>query len=409
MPGCAIREPADPGRLALGATSDRAMADIQWPPRDQSAANERVSMHPGRRHMYLAGLDDLQGDVRPYIWSGRVEVLCRQLAGLGVLCEVRRLDKIREWFDPRTFVFYSSATPVIFADRSKGPPPPSMHELDGTPMDGIVYRWRPDLPNVRADRGVVIAMRPLSGSGYMRPVVDELRSRGWVVVETSLGFGLAGVGEKRDAQSIDDVRRFGRELAQIADERLSEAAFAAEAMLAFMREERSQLRDKPVVVLGFSAGAIGAPTVAARLGEQVRSIVLVGGGANIVRIASTSELSNFGLGVRSQGQPVRGEMLDALSDSYIAASKLDAFHTAPLLKGVPALILHAEDDDIVPADTGETLYRQLGRPERWLFRGGHELLFVQLGAFSGRIADWIDREVALHSRESSRIRQDHRP
>lgn len=389
--GCAVREPADPDRLTTAALTDEQSAALPWPARDRDAVDRRVWMQPGARSLYLAGLDDLQGDVRPYIWSGKVEVLCRKLAGLGVLCEVERKDKIKEWYDPRTFVFYSSSTPVMHADRSKGPPAPSMHDLDGTPMDGIVYRWRPDPSNVSATRGIVVAMRPISGSTYIRPVINELRHRGWVVIETSLGFGIAGVGERRDAAHEDDLRRFGTEIAKLADDRLSESAFGCEAMIGLIREDRPELIDKPVVVIGFSAGAIGAPTVAARLGDQVAALVLVGGGVNIAQITSTSELSNFGLGVRFRGQPLRGEMLDVFSESYLAASKLDGHHTAELLRGTPALMLHAEDDTIVPAPQGETLHERLGRPERWTFGGGHELLFLQLGAFSGAIADWIER------------------
>lgn len=392
--GCAVREPADPDRLTNRSMSAAELSALAWPSRDLDAVDRRIWMQPGMRHLYLAGLDDLQGDVRPYIWSGKVEVLCRKLAGLGVLCEVQRQDKIKEWFDPRTFVFYSSTTPVMHADRSKGPPPPGMHDLDGTPMDGMVYRWRPDLLDVKADRGIAIVLRPISGTTYIRPVINELRQRGWVVVETSLGFGIAGVGERRDAANDDDLRRFGIEIAKLADERLSESAFGSEAMLSVMREERPELVGKPVVVLGFSAGAIGAPTVAARLGSQVQAIVLVGGGVNISRIANTSELSDFGLGVRLRGQPLRGEALDTLSSSYLQQSKLDGFHTAPLLKGVPALVLHAEDDTIVPAPLGELLYQRLGHPERWTFGGGHELLFLQLGAFSGPITNWIDRTLS---------------
>jgi hypothetical protein len=56
-------------------------------------------------------------------------------------------------------------------------------------------------------------------------------------------------------------------------------------------------------------------------------------------------------------------------------------------------MLQADADDIVPVETGHTLYEQLGRPERWTFRGGHEMLFLELGFFGGKIADWIDGHV----------------
>ena len=51
------------------------------------------------------------------------------------------------------------------------------------------------------------------------------------------------------------------------------------------------------------------------------------------------------------------------------------------------------EDDIVPVETGLELYERLGRPERWVFNCGHEMLFLELGAFDTRIADWIDAHV----------------
>jgi alpha-beta hydrolase superfamily lysophospholipase len=152
-----------------------------------------------------------------------------------------------------------------------------------------------------------------------------------------------------------------------------------------------------VLVLGFSAGAIGAPTVAARLGEQVKGVVLVGGGVDISRIAQTSALSDFGLGVTFNGQRVSGDKLDRLSSAYLKAATLDSFHTCSALRHTPALMLQALADDIVPVRTGQTLYERMGKPERWIFDGGHEMLFLQLGWFDTKIADWVDGHVATHT------------
>jgi pimeloyl-ACP methyl ester carboxylesterase len=160
-------------------------------------------------------------------------------------------------------------------------------------------------------------------------------------------------------------------------------------MLEMVRQDRPELRDKPVVVCGFSAGAIGAPAVAARLGDQVRGVVLVGGGVNILKIAQTSALSDFGLGVKFQGTRVKGRQLDVLSDAYLKASQLDGANTARLLRRTPALVLHATKDDIVPSGSGQELYEALGRPERWTFDLGHEMLFLTLGAYDSRLARWV--------------------
>jgi predicted esterase len=350
--------------------------------------DDRIWMYPGRQRLYMAGLEGLSWSVRPYIWSGEVRVLGRRKAGLGVLCEVQRIDAEKEWYDPRCFVFYSSQTPVMRADRSQGPPAPPQHGMDGTPMDGIMYRLRDEARGVRP-QGVIFALRPLSGGTFIRSTLAEFRKRGWVVVETGSSFGLAGIGDTRDAQDENDLRRYAEQIGRLTDERLSEWAYGCEAMLEMVRQDRPELTDKPVVVVGFSAGAIGAPTVAARLGDQVKAIVLAGGGVNILKIAQTSALSDFGLGVKYRGHAVNGHELDVLSDAYLKASRLDGAHTAALLKHTPALVLHAAKDDIVPAPSGDELYELLGRPERWVYNMGHEMLFLTLGAYDAKIARWV--------------------
>src|SRR5438874_2565444 len=81
----------------------------------------------------------------------------------------------------------------------------AVRQLDGTPMDGVVYRLRPDPRGQKAMRGIVVALRPLSGAAYIRPVVNELRNRGWVVIESSLGFGIDGVGDERNAKTDGEL------------------------------------------------------------------------------------------------------------------------------------------------------------------------------------------------------------
>jgi alpha-beta hydrolase superfamily lysophospholipase len=401
LSGCATRESADPARES-GAKAEPA-STFTWPERDVETLDHHIAMKPGKHRLYVAGLDDLRGKVRPFIWSGEVEVLCRRPEGLGVLCEVRRLDQQREWYDPRVFMFYSSQTPVMRADPTLANLPKGLGDLDGTPMDGVIYRLRPDARGVPATRGIVVALRPLSGATYIRPVINELRDRGWVVIESSLGFGIAGVGDERDASTDADLDRYGSHIGELANERLSEWAYGCEAMIRMVREERPELRDKPVVVAGFSAGAIGAPTVAARLGKQVRGVVLVGGGVNIARIAQTSTLSDFGLGVTYHGHRLSGDKLERFSEAYLRSATLDSYHTATALRRTPTLMLQAADDDIVPVDSGCALYEQLGHPERWVFGGGHELLFLELGFFDTKIADWIDGHVPSRAAEPARV------
>jgi len=91
-------------------------------------------------------------------------------------------------------------------------------------------------------------------------------------------------------------------------------------------------------------------------------------------------------------EPADGQ-LEALSDAYLRASKLDAYHTAQEMHDVPVLILHASTDEAVPAETGDLLYQQLGQPERWTYPIGHELIFAGLPTQATRINRWIKEHV----------------
>ena len=82
-----------------------------------------------------------------------------------------------------------------------------------------------------------------------------------------------------------------------------------------------------------------------------------------------------------------------LAQHVLPLSKLDPYHTAESLHGVPTLMLQASLDRIVSASSGRLLYEALGRPERWSYPLGHIGLFAVLPAQAGRIADWVEAKV----------------
>jgi fermentation-respiration switch protein FrsA (DUF1100 family) len=85
-------------------------------------------------------------------------------------------------------------------------------------------------------------------------------------------------------------------------------------------------------------------------------------------------------------------MVDALSEAYLRYSRYDAYHTAPLLEGVPVLVVDAGWDTWVPSRFGEQLYQRLGRPERLHMRlGGHGMLFYFLPGQAKWIEQWMMR------------------
>jgi predicted esterase len=193
-----------------------------------------------------------------------------------------------------------------------------------------------------------------------------------------------------------------RTIATAFDNTLAENAYAAEAALRYLASHRPDVPLRPLVVVGFSAGAIATPAVVARLDARkegpVDAAVLIGGGANALDIALRSELVKRSVPVVWDGKEMPREALLVLRDSYLEASRLDPYHTAQLLRGRPVLQAHGRADTWVPASSGELLYERLGRPDQLVMSGGHELLFYFLPDKAEFIADWVDEATGTGSK-----------
>jgi len=57
-------------------------------------------------------------------------------------------------------------------------------------------------------------------------------------------------------------------------------------------------------------------------------------------------------------------------------------------------MLHASWDSIVPAASGDLLWEQAGRPERWSGAVGHIWMFLTLDGVADDLVAWLDRAVA---------------
>ena len=196
-----------------------------------------------------------------------------------------------------------------------------------------------------------------------------------------------------------------QQAAAINDDRVAEGAYATKAALDHLFALRPNLADKPTVLVGMSGGAMMLPTVYAYSPESYSGAVLIAGGADFLTIAIKSNYKSWidamvfdfsGKDVSEMnmdlGKP-SVEQMKVLSQGYLLSSKLDAYHTATEMGEVPVLMLHATTDKAVPAATGELLYEQLGKPERWSYPIGHELIFAGLPTQVARIDLWITKHV----------------
>lgn len=243
-------------------------------------------------------------------------------------------------------------------------------------------------------RGLVVHLTSLvRDSPYETAVIQRLRAEGWAVLEIGHPTRMFDPN-LYIITATSDPAKHGPIIAEWIDERLAEWAYGVETALLYLNTARPELAQTPLVLAGFSLGALVLPAVAARLGEDVDAAILIAGGANLAEILSNIVLTN---GTQIAGfslvymPDVPRAQREAVVSAYLEASQLDPHHTAAALHGKPVLMLHALFDAIVPADTGTLLYNRLGRPERWRYAFGHFGLFWWLPNEAGAIASWLDQ------------------
>ena len=240
--------------------------------------------------------------------------------------------------------------------------------------------------------GLLLHFASLTGDSYSEAAVEEFRRRGWVVVVAP--YKLISSGFSTQIVTPEDVPRAARELAAQVDQGMAERAYAAEAVLEFLAREYPEIPQHPLVLVGFSAGSLAVPTVAARLGDRVDALVLAAGGANLHELTRDSSMNIGGLAVNWDAGIETDELREQLSREYLQASRLDPYHTALTTHATPTLALLGRFDTIAPAANGRLLWRRLGRPDRLRFFGGHAILFWRLPAWKEWIADWVEERVS---------------
>lgn len=250
-------------------------------------------------------------------------------------------------------------------------------------------------PTTGPARGVIVRIRAFAPNPFEDSVVEEFRRRGWAVLSGSFATPLSTVG-RYDFAPGTPLAVVAAPIARDMDRVSAERAYAFEAALAWLAERHPEVPTHPAVLVGFSAGALGVPTVAARMPGRFDAAVLVCGGADLLSICQRNSLAR-GLSVTMSGAPLPRPVLDSLCAEYLAASSLDPYATAPALIGTPVLMLQAARDRDVPRDTGDLLYERLGRPERWMYDGGHAWVFLLLPRLKGDIARWIEHAVGPHA------------
>jgi hypothetical protein len=88
--------------------------------------------------------------------------------------------------------------------------------------------------------------------------------------------------------------------------------------------------------MGFSAGALAAPTAAARIHDQLSAVVLIGGGCDIFRISQESSFTNGGLIIFGTRTPESLDLTKPLGSKGLAITSPCNVAKAAALDPAPA-------------------------------------------------------------------------
>jgi fermentation-respiration switch protein FrsA (DUF1100 family) len=235
-----------------------------------------------------------------------------------------------------------------------------------------------------------------------RAFIKTLQKRGWNVAAITPSVDLFAKDRWELAWGEEQLDKQASIVAAEIDNYLAETAYAAEAVLAYLRRNNPKWVAGPRVVIGASAGTLPVPALIRRIGGADAAI-FIGGGANVAEVVLESSLdiyrpeialTNEDSMAPSRRRAGRMNVRTSLKKLVLQRSRLDPLHLAPDLQPTPTLMLSGELDRIVPAHTGDLLYEARGRPERWRFPVGHVLLFLGLPLQGDRVADWMDAAVA---------------
>lgn len=411
QPGCLSQHPADPTR-ALRATGTVPLPPGAWPTRNvQSAVDELGTIGPTvrlcRGQVVRVGEQLISTDSMDV-----TDVLNKAPSGVGYILELGakpgtnppRLPEQPAFDGHLVFISHALAPAAAPAPCSTPDNPPTIGQR-GVHFDLSMPLTPAGTASNSQPAGLVVQFHGLGGVEYEQGTIDALRRRGMMIIAAEFPWNRwrATVDE---ISTQADLLRVADELATTADDCLAEAAYASEAAVEYLQQTRPELRGLPVVVVGFSAGSLAAPTAAARLiarpENRLSAMVLVGTGCNIIRILQESELTNGGIMVLRFGERINGAMAGLLAGSYIERSKLDSYHSSTALRRLPVLMVQGSSDTIVPSSSGTELNDRLGNPDLWRVSGGHRTLFLQLDTYANSIAEWVSKAAALPERPGIR-------
>jgi fermentation-respiration switch protein FrsA (DUF1100 family) len=147
--------------------------------------------------------------------------------------------------------------------------------------------------------------------------------------------------------------------------------------------EEHGLMPTRLYAMGRSLGSAAAIEVAVHAGERLAGLIVESGFADTFAL-----LHRLGLWVQGA---------DEERDGFGNAAKLSRVRT-------PTLIIHGEDDRLIPAADGQELYRQSGAADKRLLlipgAGHNDLMFVGMRAYLGAVRAFVHGRPVVAGQET---------
>jgi len=258
-------------------------------------------------------------------------------------------------------------------------------ESDG----GLIYRamWKTDVQR----KGLVFLYCGLGGMQHASTVLmEELITDGWIVVSI---FTVINAPDYKTNMTLM-ATPYTETIIELFDSKYCQVIEATKAIQNHLEQELPVILPLPLVLIGISAGALNTPAVFHELQNDVDAVVLIAGGANMLDIVQNGAFTKW----RFSGQDgfLSKDELEQIETEYLKTISRDPYFLAQELPE-NTLLVHAKWDAIVPAVNGDLLWERAGRPERWIFSGGHLGLFMTFSWHVSDIAQWIDSKTTQQS------------